>query len=165
MPKRTQVANEERRWSGYARLQKVCRKLGIDGPTQLATALARQDGDMTPVAELSVSGPAGWWNGTRMPRLENIEAIVRLTGVNLTWLVTGKGDMFATPPGQKDAAFDDIAKIVDEYRERAKQDATKRRGGGRGAYTELRPDQFQKDQAAPKARSSKRKGSASSRQR
>lgn len=110
MPKKTPV------WPGAERLRKLCQAVGIEGPTQLAVAIARLEGKDTPVEQLSVSSQASWWDGSRRPSVDAIESVLAVTGGSADYLITGLGEMFLTEPGAKEQAFDDMAAIVDRVR-------------------------------------------------
>jgi hypothetical protein len=81
----------------HQRLQRLCRVVGIQNSTQLATAIARMKGDDRPVQQLSVAQPNQWWKGETNPSLDNFRDILAVTGGNGHWLATGAGEMF--PPG------------------------------------------------------------------
>lgn len=104
------------RWPAYVRLRALCKAVGIEGPTQLAVELARQDGDDRAADKISVTQPAAWWDGKQAPSFDKIAAILRLTGGSAGWLMLGEGDMFIVEAGAKEMAFDHIAATIDRIR-------------------------------------------------
>lgn len=78
--------------------------------------MAREAGDFRPVGELSVSGSAGWWNGSREPSIENVVAILRLTNGSADWLLLDRGPMLYREPSVRERALARIEEAIDDMR-------------------------------------------------
>jgi hypothetical protein len=79
----------------HLRVQALCIAAGIENFSQLAVAIARFYGNQSIASGLSLTGPHGWWTGTRKPTLRNVFDILAVTGGSAEWLIMNRGPMFA----------------------------------------------------------------------
>ena len=82
------------------------------GPTELSRMLAKVE----PPVPGSDHGSVGSYERGRAPSPEYLAAVVRISGVDGHWLLTGEGGPERAPKATKEAAFDAIARYVDRVR-------------------------------------------------